>query len=176
MKHAVRTVAVVSIIYLALGVVRTAPARAQAATAAAPAETLVIAGDVTQTLTITPADLKAMPRTMVTVSEEGRQISYEGVLVGELLKRAGAPVGRDLSGKAVATYVRASAKDGYQVVFSLAELDPAFTPNDIIVADTIDGKPLFDYQGPFRIVAPHDKRGARSIRMLQRLEVVRLVK
>ena len=37
-------------------------------------------------------------------------------------------------------------------------------------------KPLFDYQGPFRIVAPHDKRGARSIRMLQRLEVVRLVK
>lgn len=110
------------------------------------------------------------------LSEEGRQITYEGVLVGELLKRAGAPVGRDLAGKAVATYVRASAKDGYQVVFSLAELDPGFTSNDIIVADTIDGKPLFDYQGPLRIVAPHDKRGARSIRMLQRLEVVRLVK
>jgi hypothetical protein len=176
MKHAVRTVAAASIIYLALSVVRPEPVRTQVATAAAPAETLVIAGDVTQALNITPADLKAMPRTMVTVSEEGRQISYEGVLVGELLKRAGAPVGRDLSGKAVATYVRATAKDGYQVVFSLAELDPAFTPNDIIVADTIDGKPLFDYQGPFRIVAPHDKRGARSIRMLQRLEVVRLVK
>jgi DMSO/TMAO reductase YedYZ molybdopterin-dependent catalytic subunit len=176
MQHAVRTVAVASLIYLALSVVRPAPARTQAAPAAAPAETLVIAGDVTQALTITPADLKAMPRTRVAVSEEGRQISYEGVLVGELLKRAGAPVGRDLSGKAVATYVRASAKDGYQVVFSLAELDPAFTPSDIIVADTIDGKPLFDYQGPFRIVAPHDKRGARSIRMLQRLEVVRLVK
>jgi DMSO/TMAO reductase YedYZ molybdopterin-dependent catalytic subunit len=175
MKHAVRAVAVAGI-YLALSVVRAVPALAQAVPAVAPAETLVIAGDVSQALTITPAELKAMPRTMVTVSEEGRQISYEGVLVGELLKRAGAPVGRDLSGKAVATYVRASAKDGYQVVFSLAELDPAFTPNDIIVADTIDGKPLFDYQGPFRIVAPHDKRGARSIRMLQRLEVVRLVK
>ena len=79
--------------------------------------------------------------------------------MGELLKRAGAPVGRDLSGKAVATYVRATAKDGYQVVFSLAELDPGFTSNDIIVADTIDGKPLFDYQGPLRIVAPHDKQG-----------------
>jgi DMSO/TMAO reductase YedYZ molybdopterin-dependent catalytic subunit len=176
MKHAVRTAALAAIICLALGVVRPGHAWTQAATAAAPAETLVIAGDVTQPLTITPGDLKTMPRTTVTVSEEGRQISYEGVLVGELLKRAGAPVGRDLSGKAVATYVRASAKDGYQVVFSLAELDPAFTPNDIIVADTIDGKPLFDYQGPFRIVAPHDKRGARSIRMLQRLEVVRLVK
>jgi hypothetical protein len=176
MKHEVRSFAVAATICLALGLATPAPARAQAATAAAPDATLVIAGDVTQALTITPGDLKAMPRTTVTVSEEGRQVSYEGVLVGELLKRAGAPVGRDLSGKAVATYVRASAKDGYQVVFSLAELDPGFTPSDIIVADTIDGKPLFDYQGPFRIVAPHDKRGARSIRMLQRLEVVRLVK
>jgi len=138
--------------------------------------TPVVGGDVTTPLTLTPADLKALPRTTVTVAEEGREVRYEGVLVGELLKRAGAPVGRDLSGKAVATYVRASAKDGYQVVFSLAELDPAFTANDIIVADAIDGKPLFDYQGPLRIVAPHDKRGARSIRMLQRIEVVRLVK
>jgi DMSO/TMAO reductase YedYZ molybdopterin-dependent catalytic subunit len=180
MKHHMRTVAVAASICLAFSVVRSAPVRAQAAKSAAgeqtAGQTLVIGGDVTTTLTITPADLRAMPRTTVTVSEEAKEVKYEGVLVGELLKRAGAPVGRDLSGKAVATYVRASAKDGYQVVFSLAELDPGFTPNDIIVADTIDGKPLFDYQGPFRIVAPHDKRGARSIRMLQRIEVVRLVK
>jgi hypothetical protein len=76
----------------------------------------------------------------------------------------------------VATYVIASASDGYQVVFSLAELDPAFTGSEIIVADTIDGKPLFAYQGPFRIVAPKDTRAARSIRMLQQFEVVRLKK
>jgi DMSO/TMAO reductase YedYZ molybdopterin-dependent catalytic subunit len=147
----------------------------EGSTAAASEATLVIGGDVTQPLTITLADLKAMPRTTVTVSEAGKDTIYDGVLVTELLKRAGAPVGRDLSGKAVATYVRASAKDGYQVVFSLAELDQGFTASDIIVADTIDGKALFDYQGPFRIVAPHDKRGARSIRMLQRIDVVRLV-
>jgi DMSO/TMAO reductase YedYZ molybdopterin-dependent catalytic subunit len=140
------------------------------------AATLIIGGDVAQPLTLEPDALKAMPRTTVTVTEEGREVKYEGVLVGELLRRAGAPVGRDLSGKAVATYVKASAKDGYQVVFSLAELDPGFTPNDIIVADTIDGKPLFEYQGPLRIVAPHDTRGARSIRMLERIDVVRLVK
>ena len=153
-----------------------APALTQEAAPSAADATLVVGGDVTQPLTLKAADLKSMPRTKVTVSEEGKDTPYEGVLVGELLKRAGAPVGRDLSGKAVATYVRATAKDGYQVVFSLAELDPGFTSNDIIVADTIDGKPLFDYQGPLRIVAPHDKRGARSIRMLQRIEVVRLVK
>ncbi len=46
----------------------------------------------------------------------------------------------------------------------------------IIVADSVDGKPLFDYQGPLRIVAPGDKRGARSIRMLERIEIVRVTK
>jgi DMSO/TMAO reductase YedYZ molybdopterin-dependent catalytic subunit len=56
------------------------------------------------------------------------------------------------------------------------ELDPALTANDIIVADTTDGKPLLENQGPLRIVAPHDKCGARSVRMLQRLEIVRLRK
>lgn len=137
---------------------------------------IAISGDVTHPLTLTAAELKAMPRTTVTIVDQGREVKYTGVLVGDVLARAGAPLGRDLSGAAVATYVLASAKDGYQAVFSLAELDPAFTPNDIIIADSVDGQALFDYQGPFRIVAPHDKRGARSIRMLQKLEVVRLKK
>jgi DMSO/TMAO reductase YedYZ molybdopterin-dependent catalytic subunit len=150
-------------------------AQAPGGTAGAEAA-LAVGGDVAHAISLTAADIKAMTRTTVTVSEEGREITYEGVLVGEILKRAGAPLGRDMTGQAVASYVLAFAKDGYQVVFSLPELDPAFTANDIIVADTIDGKPLFDYQGPFRIVAPHDKRGARSIRMLQRLELVRLRK
>ena len=143
-------------------------------TAAAP---LSIAGDVRTPLSILPAELKAMPRTTVEVKDEdGRPVKYEGVLVGELLKRAGATLGGDMRGNAMTTYVLASASDGYQVLFSLAELDPAFTSSEVIVADTIDGKPLFDYQGPFRIVSPRDARPARSIRMLQRLDVVRLKK
>ena len=124
---------------------------------------------------LVPDELKGMPRTSVEVKgEDGRVVKYEGVLVGEILKRAGATVGSEMRGDAMATYVVASASDGYQVVFSLAELDPAFTSSEIIVADTIDGKPLFAYQGPLRIVAPKDARATRSIRMLQRLEVVRL--
>lgn len=118
-----------------------------------------------------------MPRRRVSVTDEdGRMLTYEGVLVGEILKRAGATVGGEMRGMAMATYVVASASDGYRVVFSLAELDPAMTASEVIVADTVDGKPLFAYQGPFRIVAPRDARPARSIRMLQRLEVVRLGK
>ena len=155
-------------------------AAAQPPTKAAPVNprtgTLVVAGDVAQTLTLTPGNLKALPRSTAKVTEDGRTVTYEGVLVGEILKRAGAPVGSDLRGNAVASYVVAQANDGYQVVFSVAELDPVFTGSEIIVADTLDGKPLFDYQGPLRLVAPKDTRGARSVRMLERIEVVRLRK
>jgi hypothetical protein len=112
----------------------------------------------------------------VEVAEDGRTLVYEGVLVGELLKLAGVPLGADLRGDAVATYVLATASDGYRAVFALAELDPAFTASEVLVADTLDGRPLFAYQGPVRIVAPKDLRGARSVRMLSRLDVVRVRK
>jgi hypothetical protein len=45
-----------------------------------------------------------------------------------------------------------------------------------IVADKRDGKPLFQYQGPIRLVLPNDKAGARSVRMLEKLEIVKLRK
>jgi len=170
-----RGAAVAVVAALVLGHIARLLAQAPAPAAGA-APLLAVGGDVQHPMSLTSADLRAMPRTTVTVSEEGREIKYEGVLVGEVLKRAGAPVGREMTGQAVASYVLAKATDAYQVVFSLPELDPAFTANDIIIADTIDGKPLFDYQGPFRIVAPHDKRGARSIRMLQSIDLVRLRK
>ena len=60
------------------------------------------------------------------------------------------------------------------MVFALADLDPAMVRSEIIVADTADGQPLADAQGPLRIVAPADKRPARWIRMLAKIEVFRL--
>jgi hypothetical protein len=62
------------------------------------------------------------------------------------------------------------------VLFALAELDPAFGNETILVADKRDGKPLFGYQGPLRLVCPNDKAGARSVRMLEMIEIVRLLK
>jgi DMSO/TMAO reductase YedYZ molybdopterin-dependent catalytic subunit len=139
---------------------------------------LTIAGDVSNPLMLTKADLAKMPRTSVTVKNEGgdEESTYEGVLLYDVLKEAGAPVGKQLMGKALATYVLAEAKDGYQVVYALAEFDPSFNDNKIIIADTVGGKPLFAYQGPFRLVVPGEKKGARSIRMLEKITVVRLRK
>lgn len=59
------------------------------------------------------------------------------------------------------------------MVFSLAELDAGIVESDVIVADTMDGAPLGDKLGPFRLVAPHEKRPARWVRMLKSLTEVR---
>ena len=106
----------------------------------------------------------------------GIETVYEGVWLHEVLKRAGVPQGNELRGKALSTYVLAQAQDGYQVVFSLGELDPAFIDNQILLADTANGKALFGAQGRFRLVVPKDKPGARSVRMLTRLDVVQVRK
>jgi DMSO/TMAO reductase YedYZ molybdopterin-dependent catalytic subunit len=139
--------------------------------------TLVVNGDIAMPLTLKAEDLASMPRQKATIPEQdGTEIEYEGVPLREVLKRAGAPLGGQLRGKALATYVLAKAHDGYQVVFALGEIDASFGNEQIIIADKRDGKPLFGYQGPLRLVCPHDKAGARSVRMLETLEIVRLQK
>src|SRR5262245_30842810 len=138
--------------------------------------TLQVIGDVKQTLRLTAEDLARMPRASVKTTSNGMEALYEGVWLYEVLKRAGAPQGEELRGKALAGYVLAVAQDGYQVVFSLGELDPAFIDNEILLADTANSKPLFGAQGRFRLVVPKDKPGARSVRMLTTLQVVQLRK
>jgi hypothetical protein len=134
--------------------------------AAVPTGTLAIAGDVSKPLTLTPADLRALPRTTVKVTDEdGRTLTYEGVLVEQLLTRAGAPIGKALRGTALATYVIASAKDGYQVVFSLGELDPAMTASEIMVADehyAAGGRTIAD--GPYRGIGRDNPNKSVTIR------------
>jgi DMSO/TMAO reductase YedYZ molybdopterin-dependent catalytic subunit len=138
--------------------------------------TLQIIGAVKQTLSLSPDDLAKMPRAIVKTTNNGMETVYEGVWLHEVLKKAGVPQGGELRGKALAGYILAKAQDGYEVVFSLAETDPAFIDNEMLVADTANGKPLFGAQGRFRLVVPKDKPGARSVRMLTTIEVVQLRK
>ena len=141
-----------------------------------PATNVQVTGAVKQPLMLSADDLARMPRASVTTTSNGMQTKYKGVWLHEVLKRAGAPQGETLRGEALAGFVLAEAQDGYQVAFSLGELDPAFIDNEILLADTANGKPLFGGQGRFRLVVPKDKPGARSVRMLTKLEVVQLRK
>lgn len=142
-----------------------------------PSVSITVSGDLAAPLVLTGDDLAKMPRETVKVAgSSGTQVEYEGVLLREILVKAGAPMGKSLRGKALASYVVAKASDGYQVVFTLAELDPAFGAERILVADRRDGKPLPADQGPLRIVCAGDKEGARSVRMLNAVEFVRLLR
>jgi len=138
--------------------------------------TLQVAGAVKNPLTLSADDLAKMPRASVRTTNNGMETVYEGVWLHEILKKAGVPQGSELRGKALAAYVLAEAQDGYQVVFSLGELDPSFIDSQILLADTANGKALFGAQGRFRLVVPKDKPGARSVRMLTKLEVVQVRK
>jgi DMSO/TMAO reductase YedYZ molybdopterin-dependent catalytic subunit len=140
------------------------------------APSISVTGSVSTPLTLTVEALGQMPRATATISAAGIETQYEGVWLREILKKAGVPDGEELRGKALTTYVLAEAQDGYQVVFSLGELDPALGDMPILVADKANGKPLFGENGAFRLVSPRDKRGARSVRMLTKIEVVQVRK
>jgi DMSO/TMAO reductase YedYZ molybdopterin-dependent catalytic subunit len=146
-----------------------------AQTAPATAE-LRISGAATTPLVLTVADLKSMPRKKLAVvnPHNNKTESYEGVLLEDLLRKAGVTQGENLRGAAMASYVLAEATDGYRVVFSLAELDSGVVESEVIVADTMDGAALGAKEGPFRLIVPHEKRPARWVRMLKSITVVRV--
>ncbi len=125
-------------------------------------------------LVMTEEDLMKMAQHTAKVKEHEAETTYTGVSLHEVLVRAGAPTGNQLHGRVLASYVLASAKDGYQAVFTLTEMDPGFTDDDILIADRANGIPLPETQGPFRLIVPHDKKPARSVRMLEKIELVQL--
>ena len=145
------------------------------ASAAQSAPSIAVSGDVKQPLALTASDLASMPRATVTTNNNGITRVYEGVWLSDVLKKAGVQVG-GLRGSALAVYVVVSASDGYQVAFSIGELDPEITDAQFLVADKADGKALFGEDGNFRLVVPKDKRGARSVRLLNKIEVFQVKK
>jgi DMSO/TMAO reductase YedYZ molybdopterin-dependent catalytic subunit len=142
-------------------------------TVAAPA-VLKVEGAVPTPLSLTAEDLAKLPRATATLSADRTTTTYEGVLLYDILVKAGWQFGHGMTGKPMASYLLATGKDGYQVLFALPEIDPQFSGAKVIIADKADGAALPAREQPFRIVAPEDKMHARSIYSLVKLEVVRL--
>jgi len=140
---------------------------------AAPAVVLTIIGAGGLRGVFTPETLREYPQTTVTVFDPHtkKNETYMGVPLVELLAKLGAPHGKDLMGKVLADYVVATGADGYESVVALGEIDPEFHPGVVLVADGVDGKPLDAKAGPFRLVVSEDKRPARSVRNLVRVEL-----
>jgi hypothetical protein len=118
-------------------------------------------------------DLQSMPRTTIKIhnAHTSADETYSGVRLADLLAPLGVPLGKDLRGPALSLCVLATGTDHYQAVLALAEVDPSFHPGEVIVADTMNGRPLPTDSGPFRLIVSEDKRPARSVRNLISLEL-----
>lgn len=140
----------------------------------AAAQDLLLKGLAGQSVSLTPAELAAMPHVTLTVSVEGKTHTYAGVPLTQLLARVGAPSGAALKGAALSDVVIVTAKDGYAVALALAETDPLVRKDQIILADAADGAPMPDGLGPYRLVVEGDQRGARLARMVVSIELRQL--
>ncbi len=113
-------------------------------------------------------------RSVTTADRAGVKTIHEGVLLRDVLAKAKVPLGDELRGKALARAIVATAVDGYQVAYAIAEVDAAFNDHLVLIVDRRNGQPLLPDSGPLQIVVPQDKRPARWIRQVITLEVKQL--
>lgn len=118
------------------------------------------------------ATLAGLPRAAATGSSHGQNLQCEGVPLSALLRAAGALPEQGLRGAGLSRYVLITARDGYRVIYSLAELDPTLGNKQTLLADRCDGKPLDDQDGPLRLISADESRAARWVRQVQSITVV----
>jgi hypothetical protein len=147
-----------------------------AVSAASPADTaLVVGGDVDHPYVLSAAEFAALPHTSLRAEgHDTKRSTFDGVLLSELLLRAGVALGGELRGARVAQAVVVSAADGYRAVFAIAEIDSGFSRRTILVSDRRDGAPTVTSEGPLRIVAEGDQRFARWVRQVRSITVRKL--
>jgi DMSO/TMAO reductase YedYZ molybdopterin-dependent catalytic subunit len=131
-----------------------------------------VEGEVTHPLQLSPADLAGMRRVEVrSTDRDGKEHRYSGIPVSDILQQAGVTMGPQLRGENMAKYLLVKSADGYEVLFSLPELDSTYSDRVIILADQVDGSALPANKGPFRIVVPGEKKPARWIWQVTTLAV-----
>jgi DMSO/TMAO reductase YedYZ molybdopterin-dependent catalytic subunit len=149
-----------------------------AATAAGPSASLVVSGAVDRPTVYTAAALQALPRLTQTdtfASGSSPQThTWTGPTLWNVVAATGVQTLPGVKNDILNRYVLATGTDGYRVVYSLGELDPAFGNRADLVAtqETLDGKtaPLAG-DGFARTTAPGDARGGRYVSNLASLTV-----
>lgn len=134
---------------------------------------VTVKGEVLTPLELKKEDLAAFkPLSHKVKDRDGKEHEFKGVALIEVLEKAGVTTGAKLRGENLAKLVLIQAADGYEVVYSLPEIDPEFTSNMVLLVTEKDGAPLPSGEGPFRIIAPQDKKQARWIREVRSIKVL----
>ncbi len=118
---------------------------------------------------IDPSTLKQV--SVKAVGHDNKEHEYSGVLLSDIISAAGVQLGEPAKRSTVATYLLIRAKDDYQCLYALAELDPLFTDRQIILADKVDHVALSADNGPFQVIAPGEKKHGRWIRQVISMEL-----
>ncbi len=92
---------------------------------------------------------------------------YKGVLLWDVLQTNKALDGLKPAEQLKKTFL-VSAGDGYQIAFSVGEIHPDFGNLPLILASAADGRTL---DGGWRLVAPGDRRGARAVYEVVKIEL-----
>ncbi len=123
--------------------------------------------------TLTLAELAAMPQKTVTVHNEHTKAdeTYAGVPLGELLAKYGFAVGQSTHRKMLRTYISAEGTDKYWVLFSATEVESSEHSADVIIATSMNGKPLGD-DGALKLIDNADKKPERWVRNLTTITLV----
>ena len=139
-----------------------------------PSVILTVRRDGAAPLTFSATTLAALPHVELTATDphEKKEHRFTGIPVREVLARAGVPLGEKLRGPVQQLGVVVRAKDGYAVLFALAEFDESFSDRTLLLADRLDGQPLPEKSAPLQLIAPGDKKAARWTRMVTSLEIV----
>ena len=135
-------------------------------------QTLSVTGEVATPLTLTRQDLARYKSVTTQVKDrDNKTHEFKGVALFEVLEKAGVTTGSKLRGENLAKYLLVGAADGYEVVYSLPEIDPEFTDQVVVLAFEKDGQPLPAGEGTFRLIAPQDKKQARWVREVRTIKV-----
>jgi DMSO/TMAO reductase YedYZ molybdopterin-dependent catalytic subunit len=133
-----------------------------------------LTGEVNVPATYDKASLGHLPHSIVNVTfltKTGSQSSsFRGVPLWNLLLTAG--IKSDHTRRGRFQYVEITGTDCYQVVLALAELDPNFGGQQVLVADSQNGSPLGPDAGFARLIVPGDKFGGRDTFWIDRIEVL----
>lgn len=132
---------------------------------------LTVQGASGASATLSAADIGQLPQHTVQVADHGKTATFKGVLLTDVLGKVDLPTGEKFHKTAASYYLLVEAKDGYRAVFAWAELDSSFTDKTVYVVTKRDGNPLSKKDGPFQLVAPGEKRGARWVRLVSSLRV-----
>ena len=136
-----------------------------------PPATITVSGVSGRTVTLSAVDLSKLPQQTVNTTDHGTPTTFEGVLLSGVLGKVDTPTGEKFHSTAASYYLQVEARDGYKSVFAWAEVDPSFMDKALYLVTKRDGKALSDKDGPFELIAPGEKRGARWVRQVSALKI-----